>query len=416
MSPLRNPLLWGALLLCAGISSPAQAKKDAVKSTSTKPVAATASIALPPAGAAEARLIDIYNLIGRSHHQEALQKAERLVDDIPHFQLAQLVYGDLLAARVRPLATMGDVPAAMASGSATALQDLRDESLKRMKALRERPPAEAIPSQFLTLSQRSKHAIAVDASRSRLYLFQNTPTGLKLIADYYISIGKAGISKVTEGDQRTPLGVYYISSNLDPKSLKDFYGSGALPLNYPNVLDAKRGNTGSGIWLHGTPPKQFARAPLATDGCVVLANPDLERIIRTVEVRSTPFVIAQQLQWITPQAAQSDSKPFENVLMAWRNAKASGNLQQTLSYYTSDFNSNGKTLEQWTPRLKSEMSQIVGRSVQIKDLSLLRWNDTAETMVVTFGEVADGTRTGWTKRQYWIRLDKQWKIFFEGVI
>jgi hypothetical protein len=42
--------------------------------------------------------------------------------------------------------------------------------------------------------------------------------------------------------------------------------------------DARRGKTGSGIWLHGTPPDQFVRAPKATDGCVVLANPDLERM------------------------------------------------------------------------------------------------------------------------------------------
>lgn len=419
MNRYRSSRLGCVALGLVALSSAASARHNHTQTPHAAPVAAKAVASAAPApsdGAAEARLIEIYKLIGNSRQQEALQKAQRLVEDIPNFQLAQLVYGDLLAARVRPLATMGDVPAALASASTTALQELRDESLRRMRAIRERPPAGSIPSQFLALSQRSKHAIAVDASRSRLYLFENSSTGLKLMADYYISVGKAGISKSAEGDQRTPLGVYYISSNLDPKSLKDFYGSGALPLNYPNVLDAKRGNTGSGIWLHGTPPKQFSRPPLATDGCVVLANPDLERIIRTVEIRSTPVVIAQQLQWITPQAAQSDSKPFENVLMAWRNAKASGNLQQTLSYYTPDFNSNGKTLDQWMPRLKAEMSQIVGRGVELKDLSLLRWNDSAETMVVTFGEVADGTRTGWTKRQYWIRQDKQWKIFFEGVI
>ena len=414
MNEVRKTLLWIALLGFVCWSGPALAKRNAPKPPAT---VAAAVVAVPASeGEAESRLIEIYQLIGGSHHQQALQKAARLAEDIPHFQLAQLVYGDLLTARVRPLITMGDVPASLAGSAGSALQDLREESLKRMKALRERPPAGAIPSQFLTLSQRSKHAIAVDASRARLYLFENSPSGMKLIADYYISVGKAGISKAVEGDQRTPLGVYYISSNLDPKSLKDFYGSGALPLNYPNVLDAKRGNTGSGIWLHGTPPKQFSRAPQATDGCVVLANPDLDHIIRTVEVRSTPVVIAQQLQWITQQAAQSDSKPFEDVLVAWRNAKSSGNLQKALSYYTPDFNSNGKTLEQWTPRLKAEMTQIMGRSMQLKDLSLLRWNDSAETMVVTFGEVADGTRTGWTKRQYWIRQDKQWKIFFEGVI
>ena len=415
MYTVRNSLLWGTLLGLLCLSGPAFAKK---KHTQRSAPVASAVAAFTPSldGAAEARLIEIYKLIGHNQHQEALQKAAQLVTDIPHFQLAQLVYGDLLAARVRPLNTLGDVPASLAASAGPALQDLRDESLKRMTALRESPPAGAIPSQFLALSQRSKHAIAVDASRSRLYLFENTPAGMKLLADYYISVGKAGIAKVAEGDQRTPLGVYYISSNLDPKSLKDFYGSGALPLNYPNVLDAKRGNTGSGIWLHGTPPAQFSRAPLATDGCVVLANPDLERIIRTVEVRSTPVVIAHHLQWITQQAAQTDSKSFEDVLSGWRNAKASGNLEQTLSYYTPDFTSNGKTLSQWTPRLKAEMSQIVGRSLELKDLSLLRWNDSAETMVVTFGEVATGTRTGWTKRQYWIRQDKQWKIFFEGVI
>jgi hypothetical protein len=96
--------------------------------------------------------------------------------------------------------------------------------------------------------------------------------------------------------------VYFITSRLDPAKLKDFYGAGALPINYPNPLDQSRGKTGSGIWLHGTPPDQFSRAPQATDGCLVLANPDLERILRTVEPRSTPVVIARQLQWVQPHS------------------------------------------------------------------------------------------------------------------
>ena len=37
-------------------------------------------------------------------------------------------------------------------------------------------------------------------------------------------------------------------------------------------------------------------------------------------------------------------------------------------------------------------------------------------MVVTFGEVPAGARTGPVKRQYWVRQGPQWKIFFEGVI
>ena len=367
-------------------------------------------------GVAEARLIEIYNLIGKGQNKEALARATRLVNDVPNFQLAQLVYGDLLLARTRPLRSFGEVPDGLAKAAPATLKDLREESARRIRALRERPVPGTVPSQFLALSQQSRHAIAVDASRSRLYLFQNSPQGLSLVADYYISVGKLGTSKATEGDQRTPLGVYYITSNLDPKSLKDFYGSGALPINYPNVLDAKRGKTGGGIWLHGTPPTQFARAPLATDGCVVLANPDLSRIIRTVEVRSTPVVIATELQWVEPSKVRTESKSFEEALHAWRNAKTAGDMDQVMSFYTPDFNSNGKTLQQWVPTLKGEMDKIRGRTIQLKDVSYLRWTDTADTMVVTFGEVAEGIKTGWTKRQYWMRQGNQWKIFFEGTM
>lgn len=57
-----------------------------------------------------------------------------------------------------------------------------------------------------------------------------------------------------------------------------------------------------------------------------------------------------------------------------------------------------------------------GRAIQLKDLSLLRWTDATDTMVVTFGKVTDGTRTGPTKRQYWARQGNQWTIFFKGVI
>ncbi|MBA3056548.1 MAG: L,D-transpeptidase family protein [Gammaproteobacteria bacterium] len=406
----------------------ASARQQAAAKTKTAPrvkskTAAKAqpvrSLKQPPSAngdLAEARLLTIYQLMATAQSSEALTQAEQLVKDHPHFQLAQLVYGDLLAARTRAVRVVGDVPEPLRTAAAPVLSELRDESQLRLKALRERPPAGALPSQFLALSARNKHAIAIDASRSRLYLLENRPTGLTLIADYYVSIGKSGLSKNAEGDLRTPLGVYFITSNLDPKSLKDFYGSGALPINYPNVLDSARGKTGGGIWLHGTPPSQFSRAPLATDGCVVLANPDLMALIRTVEVRTTPVVISQSLKWVTPNTARSESKPFEAALSAWQKAKSSGNMNQVLSFYSPNFNSNGKTLTQWTPSLRSELNLVQGRAIQLKDLSMLRWTDTADTMVVTFGEVTDGARTGPTKRQYWVRQGANWKIFYEGVI
>ncbi|MDA8521374.1 L,D-transpeptidase family protein [Acidovorax sp. NCPPB 4044] len=375
-------------------------------------------------GQAEQRLMEVYRLTGEGRGREALAKAESLVRDYPHFQLAQLTLGDLLSARTRPLRQLGDVPAGQGDApqpptptAAEVLAELRAESRQRTDALRIRPGARAIPAQFLELSPRSRHAIAVDASRSRLYLFQNTDQGLELIADYYASVGKLGIEKSLEGDQRTPLGVYFITSRLDPATLKDFYGAGALPINYPNPLDLSRGKTGSGIWLHGTPSEQFSRAPLSTDGCLALANPDLERILRTVEPRSTPVLIARQIQWVQPQAVLGERRQFENVLDAWRTAKSQGDVRRLMSFYAPGFQSYGKMqLADYAKSLEAETRALRGRPLHLKDRSLLRWTDASDTMVVTFGEVAEGARTGPVKRQYWMRKGQQWQIFFEGVI
>ena len=381
----------------------------------------------PMLGQAEARLIGIYQLISQGQHREALALAEQLVKDHPNFQLAHLVHGDLLSLQARPVRQLGDVPDTKALAASQQLSTLREESRRRLLALTERPPEGSIPSQFLTLAQQSRHAIAIDASRSRLYLFENLNPArsspgddrlpkLKLVGDFYISVGLSGIEKSVEGDKRTPLGVYYITSTLNPADLPDLYGVGALPINYPNPLDVQRGKTGSGIWLHGTPSDQFVRAPQASDGCVVLSNPDLERLLRTVQIRTTPVVIAPELQWVQPDTLSNDREQFEGVLEAWRRSRSDGNLAELKGFYSSRFSNQGRDLAQWWPRVEGELRSTGPRELAIKDLSVLRWNDTDDTRVVTFGEVAAGQTRGVTKRQYWIRENDRWTIFFEGTI
>ena len=67
--------------------------------------------------------------------------------------------------------------------------------------------------------------------------------------------------------------------------------------------------------------------------------------------------------------------------------------------------------------MRKEIEKASGREIALKELSVLRWTDSnADTMVVTFGEVVEGSITGPKKRQYWTRQGNQWKIFFEGII
>lgn len=366
--------------------------------------------------AAESRLLDIYRLIGSGQGRQALEQAEALVRDVPNFQLAQLVYGDLLLAQTRALSSMGLAPSDIAAKSPQRLDQLRQEAEKRLAALRERPPPGTLPTQFITLPPSTRHAIAVDASRSRLYLFENGPKGLQLVADHYASIGKLGSDKRIEGDQRTPLGVYFITSRLEGRQLTDFYGVGALTLNYPNEYDRRLGRTGSGIWLHGVPTENYARSPQSTDGCVVLANPELQSIIDRVQPRNTPVVIARSLQWVSPAVKEPERRSLGNLLEGWRTARASGDINRLMAFYSSQFSNGGKDLSQWRQMIERDVQQTRGRELQLKDVSILGWRDQSDVLVVTFGEVAEGQRTGAIKRQYWGKEGGLWKIFYEGVI
>ena len=365
---------------------------------------------------AEARLLDVYRLIGKGQSRQALAQAQTLARDVPNFQLAQLVYGDLLLAQTRALPTMGNAPGDLASKAPARLDQLREEAERRLGALRERPPAGTVPAQFIEVPPTTRHAIAVDASRSRLYLFENGPNGLHLVADHYASIGRLGFEKSAEGDQRTPLGVYFITSRLDARQLTDFYGVGALSLNYPNEYDRRQGRTGSGIWLHGVPSDSYARSPHSTDGCVALANPELRDIMERVQPRNTPVVIAKSLQWVPPAVKEPERRSLHNLIEGWRVARASGDLNRLMAFYSNQFANGNKDLAQWRQLIEKDLSQTRGRPVQLKDVSILGWRDKSDILVVTFGEIADGQRTGAVKRQYWGKEGGLWKIFYEGVI
>lgn len=362
---------------------------------------------------AEQQLLEVVRLMNLADHHNALVKAQALVEEFPHFQLAQLVYGDLLSAHNRPIRQMGELPHDQQLAHKDRLTQLREEAGQRLRAQNGLPEADWVPTQLLMNSQSNKHIIAVDASKSRVYLLKKTATGMQRVGDFYASVGKAGTGKLREGDNKTPLGVYFITSYLDPSRLEDLYGSGALPINYPNRLDVQRGKTGSGIWLHGKPSAEFSRAPLATEGCVALSNPDIQRIINTVAVGSTPVIIAPSLQWAPPQASARQRDAFQALIHKWAAARSSGDIKELRAFYAPEFKYDEKPRPVAQGNSNRKPGGQAGQAIRIADLSMLLWQDDSETLIVTFTEVVKGQRRGRTIRQYWTRNDAQWKIFSE---
>lgn len=147
-----------------------------------------------------------------------------------------------------------------------------------------------------------------------------------------------------------------------------------------------------------------------------MANPDLNQILTRVSARTTPVVIAEHLNWVTKASLDLEKSSFSNTLMAWRQAKVQSDIPKFMSFYTADFSNYGKNVAQWAGISANELAKLKGQDIALSHINIMHWADQSDTMVVTFDEVIVGKRTGVTKRQYWIRENRVWKIFFEGVI
>src|SRR4029077_15354691 len=141
-----------------------------------------------------------------------------------------------------------------------------------------------------------------------------------------ISQGKLGVNKLKEGDQKTPLGVYYITGRLAGARLPDFYGAGALPISYPNEWDKLNGRSGSGIWLHGTPSDSFSRPPLSSDGCVGLTNPDLHELTGSVEIGQLPVGISESIEFVSKARWDAERNLAARLVDKWRRDVESQNV------------------------------------------------------------------------------------------
>lgn len=363
---------------------------------------------------ADTLLIEVYKELAANNLRQALAKTEALVAAYPTFRLGHLIHGDLLMMQTRPVTRFGAV-----NGPEEQLANLRDEALVRLKSLKERPDPDLIPRPLLQLRDDQKHALVVDAKRSRLYVYQNLNGRLKFVTDYYISQGKLGIDKFKEGDQKTPIGIYYVTGRLAGARLPDFYGSGALPINYPNEWDRLHGRSGSGIWLHGTPPDSYSRPPLSSDGCVVLTNPDLRALSASVEIGKTPIVISDSVEFVNRNKWENERDAAARMLDGWRRDAESLNPDRLLANYSRRFRSDkGEELAAWFP--KNQPFFISGKdpSIRLRDVTTFRYPGREELIVVTFTQdtFAGKRKSTSRKRQYWAREGSQWRIVYEQLL
>lgn len=342
----------------------------------------------------------------------ALQTLHPLLGRAPPFRAAELLYRDLVGE------LLGDETGAGIDGRLEAERAaLLAESEARWAGFLDLHTASwHLPSGLLRASDKQHFVVVVDLSRSRLYLFERVDSGFELRTHFYVSAGRNGPFKQRQGDRRTPVGVYFVTSRVAGSVLPDFYGAGALPVNYPNEWDLRQRRSGHGIWLHGVPSDTYSRAPRASDGCLALSNDLFGELWQRLEPVVTPVLIYEQIDWVPHAEAAARSEALLGAIESWRLDWQSLDQQRYASHYAAEFRSGRRSRERW---LQDKAQAHAGKRflrVELHELSAFGYPGEEDLVVVSFRQVYRSNNYDWEgyKRQYWRLVDGRWQIVLEG--
>ncbi len=198
-----------------------------------------------------------------------------------------------------------------------------------------------LPSNILMMDSKfSHHILIVEKSTHKLHLYENNGSLPKLVKTFSIATGKFKGDKTTNGDHKTPEGIYLINEFLSKEELfrrhgkyAEIYGSGAFPMNYPNLIDTREGKSGSGIWLHSTDDDNRIYKGLDSRGCVVVQNADLKELSKYIELENTPIVVVQDIFYLSKTTWERNRKEISQMISNWSEAWQNKDFNNYISSY-----------------------------------------------------------------------------------
>ena len=265
-----------------------------------------------------------------------------------------------------------------------------------------------VPAWLVRVPETTPTVFVAETSASALHRFDHVDGVLTKVRQDYMSIGKGGVRKEETGDQRTPLGIYFVTEQLDTTRLHEKYGVTAFPLDYPNAWDRRLGRSGDGIWVHGVDPNGGARPARDTDGCIALPNDRLLELETAFEANVTPVLIATDLAWTDVASLTQTRAQLEGAVMRWAAALEQGDMFAFLEAYDDSFEHWGMNRDEWSAFSLQTVGERPITAVTVADLLLL--GDPVEDglYLARFGLAVteeDGRQVKSTRRMYWRRSE-----------
>ncbi len=262
-----------------------------------------------------------------------------------------------------------------------------------------------LPAALIKVPESLPSIFVAEAGTAQFYRFEQSDGAIVHAGSVYMSIGRAGAGKQHSGDRRTPLGVYFVTEQLDTTRLHEKYGVSAFPLDYPNAWDERMQRDGDGIWVHGVDPALGRRPTRDTDGCIALANKDLLALLPEFQANETPVVVTQTIAWTTAAQNEALRSELEESVSRWASSQTNGDQYAYLSSYDDDFERWGMNRDEWLSLSLRTASEREVEAVEVSDLLLLGYPDEDGLYLSRFRlqRVTGGTAVETLKRLYWRR-------------
>jgi len=367
----------------------------------------------PPGDSYEQTLLETIREIQSLDHEQALSSTRDLIKQYPHSRLGHMLYADLLLAKAEPLTEIG-------SGIEVdrAMQDFRYEIQQRWQNDNSQAHQDLYPENILFLAEDQPYVILIDQQNSRVYVYRNDGGNLLLETDYFITIGLKGYGKQKRGDQKTPIGIYHVTRYIDGTELPDLYGEGAFPINYPNAWDLRQQRTGAGIWIHGTPSYTYNRSPWASNGCIVVSNPDFLHLDNYVEPGlHTPVIVAEEVNWISREQWLAKRQQVMQLLSSWLIDWESLDHEKYRRHYSrSELDAYGRDFQSWDGHKRWVNRNKTWIDVEYSKLNIFNYPGEENLMLMQFEQNyrSNNLSLESPKELYWRKLDTQWQIVYEG--
>lgn len=282
------------------------------------------------------------------------------------------------------------------------------------------PAAPGIPAHLVSVPVKSDYYLpfifVVDKSARSLEIWKSEmgTDGVRQFnrfASYPADLGRSTGDKISEGDHKTPEGIYFFLDRLEGTTL-DFklYGSRAYTTDYPNLFDKLDKKTGSGIWLHSVPDD----VPLTrgSRGCVVVRNNIVTTLDPYIRTGRTPIIISDKIETRPRAEMEASQAKLEKWLESWRNTWETKSLDAYMEFYDKDFYATKMNRAQWR-EYKARLGKLY-TSISVKISEPIAFEDRGRA-VVRFVQMYSSNQVSdlGEKTLHLVKRDGEWKIVSE---